>query len=454
MQIRTINPATEEEINQYDLFSESKIQEIINDSQFCFKKWRKVAIEDRAILMNKVADVLEENKKKYATVMTAEMGKTIASSIAEVEKCAWVCRYYAKNAREFLADKMVATDASKSYVSYQPLGIVLAVMPWNFPLWQVFRYAAPVLMAGNVALLKHASNVPECGILIEDIFNLAGFPTGAFSNLLIHNSQVELVINDSRVVAASVTGSEFAGASISSYAGSKIKKTVLELGGSDAYIILEDADLEQATKQCTFSRLLNSGQSCIGAKRFIVVDAVYDSFLDLFTKEMSNSTFGDPLTGVTMGPLARKDLRNEVHQQVLKSVEHGATLHLGGKIPSQIGFYYPATILTNVKPGMPAYSEEIFGPVASVIRVANEEEAIAVANDSRFGLGSCIFTEDVEKGERIAKYEIEAGSCFVNQFVKSDPRLPFGGIKASGFGRELSSFGIHEFVNAKTVYIK
>jgi succinate-semialdehyde dehydrogenase/glutarate-semialdehyde dehydrogenase len=352
-----------------------------------------------------------------------------------------------------LADEEVATEASKSYISYQPLGIILAVMPWNYPFWQVFRFAAPALMAGNVGLLKHASNVPQCALEIEKIFRDAGFPDHAFTTLLIKSDQVKSILDHPKVMAATLTGSGPAGEAVAAQAGSNIKKTVLELGGSDPYIVLEDADLEHAAQQCVESRLLNAGQSCIGAKRFIVVEKVYDDFLHLFKRKMENSHMGDPTKEVDLGPMARHDLRDEVHQQVIDSVEAGARLLLGGMIPESDGAYYPPTILTEVGPGMPAYDEEIFGPVASVIKAKDEEEAIRIANDSIYGLGSCVFTKDVERGERIAKEEIEAGACFVNQYTKSDPRLPFGGIKQSGYGRELSRFGIREFVNIKTVYI-
>jgi len=404
--------------------------------------------------MRKAAILLEERKQVLAETMTREMGKTLNSSIAEVEKCAWVCNYYADHAETFLADETVDTDASKSLIAYRPLGIVLAVMPWNYPMWQVFRFAAPALMAGNVCLLKHASNVPQSALYIEEIFRDAGFPQYAFTALLVSSDMVASLLENKKIKAATLTGSEPAGSAVAAQSGKHIKKTVLELGGSDAYIILEDADIDHAAQQCMQSRLLNAGQSCIGAKRFIIVESVYDQFLEKFSSLMGDAMMGDPMTDVDLGPMARADLRDEVHQQVIDSVAAGAELVLGGHIPESDGAYYPPTIITDVKPGMPAYDEEIFGPVASVIKVSNESEAIRVANDTDFGLGSCIFTNDLVRGERIAKDEIEAGSCFVNQFVKSDPRLPFGGIKTSGYGRELSYYGIREFVNVKTIYIK
>jgi len=452
--ITTKNPATNEVLKEYTLHTSEELNEILIETEKAFQINRKTPIEERSKLMRKAADLLEERKTMLATTMTKEMGKTFASAEGEVEKCAWVCRYYADKGKDFLADEMVESDATKSYISYQPLGVVLAVMPWNYPLWQVFRFAAPALMAGNAGLLKHASNVPESALQIEKIFYDAGFPKYSFSTLLINSDAVKSVLDNSIVKAATLTGSGPAGQAVASAAGQNIKKTVLELGGSDPYLILEDADLDHAAEQCTTSRLLNAGQSCIGAKRFIIVEKVYDQFLEKFKAKMSSAIMGDPMQAVALGPMARFDLRDEVHQQVLDSVSKGAKLELGGTISDSKGAYYPPTILTNVSPGMPAYEDEIFGPVASVIKVNDEAEAIRVANDTAFGLGSCVFTNDVERGEKIARESLEAGCCFVNQFVKSDPRLPFGGIKTSGYGRELSYYGIREFVNVKTVYVK
>ncbi|KPM48420.1 NAD-dependent succinate-semialdehyde dehydrogenase [Jiulongibacter sediminis] len=454
MTIESVNPANNKKLQEYTLLTDEQAERKLKQSEQVYKIWRKTGFSERSKLMLKAADVLNTNKEKYALMMTREMGKTLASSRAEVEKCAWVCRYYAENAETFLHDEKIQTDASRSYVSYQPLGVILAVMPWNFPFWQVFRFAAPALMAGNAAVLKHASNVPGSAALIQEVFDEAGFPKGLFTNLWISSKQVEKLIENPIIKAVTLTGSEKAGASVAAKAAQHIKKAVLELGGSDAYIILEDADLDLAAKQCTESRLLNTGQSCIGAKRFIVLDEVYEEFLLKFIEQMLESVTGDPeKEETTMGPMARTDLRDELHEQVMKSVEKGAEIQIGGEIQDLTGAYYPATILTNVKPGMPAYEEELFGPVASVIKVKDEAEAIQVANDSKFGLGSGVFTKDLSRGERIARYELEAGSSFVNQYVKSDPRLPFGGIKTSGFGRELSHHGILEFVNTKTIYI-
>jgi succinate-semialdehyde dehydrogenase/glutarate-semialdehyde dehydrogenase len=366
-----------------------------------------------------------------------------------------VCDYYAENARAFLSRESVETDASKSFVTFQPIGIVLAVMPWNFPFWQVFRFAAPALMAGNGGVLKHASNVFGCALAIEDVFVRAGFPPDIFRTLLIGSKGVDAVIENPLVKAVTLTGSTPAGIAVARKAGEKLKKSVLELGGSDPYIVLEDADLEAAVSTCVFSRLINSGQSCIAAKRFIVVEAVREQFESMYVEQMRAKKMGDPMQEDTeVGPQARHDLRDELHEQVVKSIEKGARCLLGGEIPAGDGAFYPPTVLTEVKKGMPAFDEELFGPVAAIIPVKDEKAAIAAANDSVFGLGAAVFTEDIARGERIAAEEIEAGCCFVNTFVKSDPRLPFGGVKESGYGRELSHYGIKEFVNIKSVFIK
>ncbi len=452
--ITSINPANGEAIQTYDLHSDQTVETMLDQAQKCWLSWKKVPMSERAQLMRKASDVLKSQKELYARTMTLEMGKTYRSAIAEVEKCAWVCEYYADHAGQFLADEIIETDATKSGICYQPLGVILAVMPWNYPLWQVFRFAAPALMAGNVGVLKHASNVPESALKIQEVFSLAGFPAGAFQTLLINSNQVDAIIKNPIVKAVTLTGSEGAGAAVASIAAKHLKKSVLELGGSDPYLILEDADLEHAAGQCTQSRLLNAGQSCIGAKRFIAVEPVYDEFLELFTQKMQQATVGDPMKEVDLGPMARTDLREEVHAQVQKSVKMGAKIILGGKLPSGPGSFYYPTILTDIEPGMPAYHEEIFGPVASVFKARDEEDAVRIANDSSFGLGACVFTQDIKRGEDIAKNKLNAGCCFVNAFVKSDPRLPFGGINRSGYGRELSHLGIREFVNTKTFYIQ
>ena len=382
------------------------------------------------------------------------MGKPVSQGIAEIEKCASVCEYYAANAATFLGDQLIETDASKSFVSFQSIGVVLAIMPWNFPFWQVFRFLAPALAAGNCGVLKHASNVPGCALAIEDVVHQAGFPEDVFQTLLVSSTMVEKIIENPLIQAVTITGSTNAGKQVAQKAGSLIKKTVLELGGSDAYVILEDADLEKAAELCVNSRVINSGQSCIAAKRFIVVKSVQKEFTRLFLSKMKAKKMGDPLNAATdIGPQARTDLRNELHAQVKQSIKKGAKCILGGEIPKGKSAFYPPTILTKVKPGMPAYDEELFGPVAAIIAAKDEADAIHIANYSNFGLGAAVFTKDKEEGEKIAATQLQAGSCFVNAMVKSDPRLPFGGIKQSGYGRELGLFGIHEFVNIKTVFV-
>jgi succinate-semialdehyde dehydrogenase/glutarate-semialdehyde dehydrogenase len=428
---------------------------IISLADKTFKTWKLFSFTHRAGLMKNAAEVLRQNSEEYSGLMTMEMGKPIAQSRAEVEKCAWVCDYYADNAEEFLKDEIIKTEASKSFVSYQPLGVILAVMPWNFPFWQVFRFAVPNLMAGNSGILKHASNVSGCAIAIEDVFRKAGFPENLFSTILVSSNNISNVISNNLIKAVTLTGSVPAGKSVASLAGSLIKKTVLELGGSDPYIILDDADLKAAAESCVNSRLINAGQSCIAAKRFIIVESVYDEFKKLFVDYMSNKKMGDPMNEANdLGPQASHQLRDELHDQVLRSVKMGAKIILGGKIPDDTGAYYPPTVLRNVKPGIPAFDEEIFGPVAALIKAKDEVEAIELANNSIFGLGAAVFTKDKVKGEAIAKEKLNAGCCFVNDLVRSDPRLPFGGIKESGYGRELSPFGIKEFVNIKTVCVK
>lgn len=453
--IVSINPTTGEKIKEYEEMTPEEVSKILEKCHVEFKKWRKVPFSERKKLMLQAAKILRENKDSYAKMLTLEMGKIFKDAIGEVEKCAWVCEYYAENAEEILKPEIVKTEATKSYVAFQPLGVILAVMPWNFPYWQVFRFAAPALMAGNVGVLKHASNVPGSALIIEEVFRKAGFPEYAFKTLLIGSKQVAAVIENDIVKAVTLTGSTPAGKAVASKAGEMLKKTVLELGGSDPYIILEDAENEGAVMTCVNSRLVNAGQSCIAAKRFIIVESKKDSFVERFVESMKFMEMGDPFNPSTnVGPQARHDLRDELHKQVQKSIEMGAELLLGGFIPEGSGAFYPPTVLDNVKKGMPAYDEELFGPVASIITAKDSEEAISIANDSVFGLGSAIFTKDLARGERLAVEEIEAGSCFINTFVRSDPRLPFGGIKQSGYGRELSYYGIKEFVNIKTIYIK
>ncbi|MCI0601714.1 NAD-dependent succinate-semialdehyde dehydrogenase [bacterium] len=455
MPIESINPATGELIRSYPEMTPQQFNEIIESSHRTFSEWKQTPFSHRAPLMKKAGEILKSKKEEFARMMTLEMGKTVAQGHAEVEKCSWVCDYYADHAERFLTPEIVQTDASKSFVAFQPLGVVLAIMPWNFPFWQVFRFAAPALMAGNSGLLKHASNVSGCALQIEQIFRDAGFPPDLFRALLVAGSRVSAVIEHPHVKAVTLTGSTPAGKSVAEKSGSLLKKTVLELGGSDPYIILEDANLESTVDTCVTSRLINAGQSCIAAKRFIVVESLRKKFEEMFVQKMRAKRMGDPMEpGLDLGPQAKEDLRNDLHKQVQQSIEMGARVLLGAQLPDGKGAYYPPTVLTDVKKGMPAHDEELFGPVAAIISAKDEEDAIRIANDSPFGLGAAVFTQDIARGERIAAEKIEAGCCFVNAFVKSDPRLPFGGIKESGYGRELSHFGIREFVNIKTVYIK
>lgn len=452
--MEAVNPLNGKKIKRYSELTPSKLEKKLKAAHAAFGPWKEKSFSGRAALFKKAAAELEKRKEALARLMALEMGKPLAQGVAEIEKCAWVCRYYSANARSLLETDAIATDASRSYVTYEPLGVVLAVMPWNFPFWQVFRFAAPSLMAGNTGLLKHASNVPGCALAIEDIFSAAGFPTGVFQTLLIGSAEAEKLIGDERIQAVTLTGSTEAGMAIASKAGSLLKKTVLELGGSDPYVILEDANLKKAAGICAAARLINSGQSCIAAKRFIVVRSVEKEFLKFFKAELTSKKVGDPLLEDTdIGPQARVDLRDQLHEQVLESIAKGARCVLGGSKPEGEGAFYPPTILTGVKKGMPAYDEELFGPVAAFITAKDESDAVKKANDSLFGLGAAVFTRNKKRGERIAAGQLEAGSCFVNAQVYSDPRLPFGGIKRSGYGRELGSYGIREFVNIKTVYV-
>lgn len=455
MSLKSINPANGQEIAAYEEMSTDEVNGIITAVNDAFNSWRKTSFSSRGELLKNAAVILLSNKEEFGRLMSLEMGKPYSQSLAEVVKCAKGCEYYADNTEEILADRIIETDASKSYVSHQPIGIVLAVMPWNFPFWQVFRFAAPALMAGNVGVLKHASNVQGCALAIEKIFVESGFPENVFRALVISSKNVESVINNPLVKAVTLTGSTPAGRAVASQSGAALKKTVLELGGSDPYVILKDADLDQAVEACVIGRLLNTGQSCIAAKRFIVVADVLGDFQERLIDEMRVKKWGDPFEeDIDLGPMVDESARDELHSQVVKSIEGGAEVLLGGAVPDNPGAYYPATVLGNVRPGMPAFDEELFGPVAAVIAAENEAEAIKLANQTPFGLGAAVFTSDIKKGEKIASEELEAGSCFVNDFVRSDPRLPFGGIKASGYGRELSSNGILEFVNSKTVYIR
>jgi succinate-semialdehyde dehydrogenase/glutarate-semialdehyde dehydrogenase len=454
MTIKAINPATGEVIATYEEPTPAAVNKIIDEVHEAFLAWRRQSFVDRAEPMRKAAEILRAEAQEFARLMAREMGKPVRDGVAEAQKCALACDFYAENAARFLAREPIATEARNSFVAFNPLGVVLAIMPWNFPFWQVFRFAAPGLMAGNTAVLKHASNVPGCALAIEDILRRAGFPDNVFRTLMIGNRQVDAVIEHPLVRAATLTGSGTAGRAVARKAGELLKKTVLELGGSDPYLVLEDADLELAATVCTKGRLVNSGQSCIAAKRFIVIDTVRADFEERFVKRMAAPKMGDPLQQDTeIGPLARHDLRDSLHHQVEASIARGAKCLLGGKIPDGNGAYYPPTVLTHVRKGMPAYEEELFGPVAAIIPVKSEDEAIATANDSSFGLGGAVITRDRTRGERIAAELIDSGCVFVNENVKSDPRLPFGGVKESGYGRELSAYGIKEFVNIKSVYV-
>jgi len=450
-----INPATGETLATYPEIDAKAMRAAIAKGHRAWQRWRTVPIADRAIPLHATARILRERAGEFAALMAREMGKPVAQGKGEVEKCAWVCEYYADNAETFLASEMVRTDASRSYVAYRPIGLVFAIMPWNFPFWQVLRFAAPALVGGNGALLKHAPNVPGCALAIERLLREAGFPEGLFQTLMISVAQARAVIRHKHVAAVTLTGSTAAGKAVAKEAGARLKKCVLELGGSDPYVVLADADLDLAIEACATSRLINSGQSCIAAKRFLVVEPLRAEFERRLVERMKRVRMGDPLTAeVDIGPQARADLRDALHDQVQRSVAAGATVLLGGKVPDGPGFFYPPTVLTDVKKGMAAYSEELFGPVATVIPVKNAKAALRVANDTAYGLGAAVFTTDVAEGERIAADELEAGSCFVNAFVRSDPRLPFGGIKESGHGRELARHGLLEFQNAKTVYVK
>ena len=453
MAIESLNPATGEVLETFREIGREDVERMLAAAHAAFLEWRDARYAARAKNMRQAATILRTRKLDYARLMTLEMGKPIVQGEAEIEKCAWTCEYYADHAEALLAEQPRQTDASRSYVRFDPLGVVLAVMPWNFPFWQVFRFAAPALMAGNAAVLKHASNVPRCALTIEEIFRDAGFPRGLFATALVGSSAVPALIADRRVAAVTLTGSDHAGSQVAQHAGRELKKTVLELGGSDPFIVLADADLPAAASTAADARLVNSGQSCIAAKRFIVVEAVADRFLDRFVQELRSRRVGDPLAPETqVGPQARVDLRDALHRQVEESVKRGAKLLLGGQVPPGKGAFYPATLLTAVDKGMPAFDEETFGPVAAVIRAKDEADAVRLANDSQFGLGASLWTQDRARAERLAA-QVEAGSVFVNGLVKSDPRLPFGGIKRSGYGRELSEYGIREFVNIKSVWI-
>lgn len=454
MTIETINPTTGQLIRSYPQDTPSEVSETLDSVCEAYGSWRETDIATRGALFQGMARLLRERQESLASLMAAEMGKPLREGRSEVEKCAWGCEYYADEAESLLAPQAVATPATRSYVTFRPLGPVLAIMPWNFPFWQVYRFAAPAMMAGNVTVLKHAPSTTGCSLAIEQLFLEAGFPPHVFRSIILENARVAAVIADDRIAAVSLTGSTRAGRAVASEAGAVLKKTVLELGGSDPYLVLADADLEDTVEACATSRLINCGQSCIAAKRIIVVDDVREEFEHRFVERMSRVTMGDPTDeSVDIGPLARHDLRDNLHRQVTESVALGAKLILGGKLPDRPGAFYPPTVLTDVRAGMPAFDEEMLGPAVALVSAADEREGLALANNTPYGLGAAVFTRDAAHGERLAAEGMEAGSCFVNAFVRSDPRLPFGGIKQSGYGRELSGFGIREFVNVKTVYV-
>ena len=453
MPIASINPATGETLRNFSALSAEQIEQKLRLAADTFRSYRHTSFSDRSRMMTRAAEILESEKHELGKTMTLEMGKPLKAAIGEAEKCAWVCRYYAENAERQLADQIVDTNARKSYVRFQPLGPVLAVMPWNFPFWQVFRFAAPALMAGNVGLLKHSSNVPQCALAIEEIFRRAGFPDGAFQTLLIGSDAVEGILKDPRVAAATLTGSEPAGRSVASIAGKEIKKTVLELGGSDPFIVMPSANFDVAVTTAVKARTINNGQSCIAAKRFIVANEIYNQFEERFVSEMKALRVGDPMDeSIDIGPLATPQIRDDLVEQVKKALAGGARVLTGGKKLDGPGNFYEPTVLVNVDPSSPVSCEEIFGPVAMLFRVANIEEAIRLANATTFGLGASAWTNDASEQAKFIE-EIEAGCVFINGMVASDPRLPFGGVKNSGYGRELAEFGIREFVNIKTVWI-
>ncbi len=452
---RSVNPATGETVEEYPLTTPAQLEMALALSTRAFRDWSSLSFRQRAEPLRRAALLLRERSDRLAHRMSMEMGKPLPQGRAEAEKCAMVCEYYADHAESFLAD-VPATLGDRAFVAHRPLGAVLAIMPWNFPFWQVFRFLAPTLMAGNVGLLKHAENVPGCAEDLLTVLSDAGLPTGVMQNLRLPVAALAELIARSEVRAVTLTGSTRAGRAVASAAGTALKKCVLELGGSDPYIVLEDADLGLAVDRCVTSRLLNCGQSCIAAKRFIVVESVLGEFTERVVESMRSKRFGDPIADpdVDLGPMAREDLRDDLHDQVMRSVDRGTKVSCGGTIPAGPGWFYPATVLVGVEPGSPAYSEETFGPVASIISAKGEEDAVLIANDTCYGLGAAVFTRDIDRGERIARDQLEAGCCFVNDFVRSDPRIPFGGIRDSGFGRELAREGIHEFINVKSIVVQ
>jgi acyl-CoA reductase-like NAD-dependent aldehyde dehydrogenase len=451
--IQSVNPATEEVLVTFEPATPEHVEQALSGAQRAFRQWRRTSFAERAELMQRAAAYLRQHKARFGGIITAEMGKPLVEAEAEVEKCAWNCDYYAEHAESFLADEPHTSGASESYVEFTPIGIVLAIMPWNFPFWQVMRFAAPALMAGNTAILKHASNVPQCALAMAEVFQESGFPHEVFQTLLISGPEATRLIADQRIAAVTLTGSDHAGSQVAAAAGGAIKKTVMELGGSDAFIVLDDADLEPAVATAVRARYQNTGQSCIAAKRFIVVDAVFEAFQERFVEAVRELRMGDPTDRSTqLGPLARDDLRDTLEQQVRDSTAQGATVLVGGARRQGRGYFFEPTVLSQVRPDMPASCEEVFGPVAALLKVRDADEAIQVANESPYGLGANLWTADLDRARCLAR-DIEAGQVFINGMVASDPRLPFGGVKRSGYGRELSSYGIREFVNIQTVWI-
>ncbi len=451
MEFKSFNPYTNREVGRYQECSKKEMFTVLEKADSAFQEWRKVSFSEKATLMIRAGKILRSNADEYARMITLEMGKPITEARGEINKCAWVCDYYAENAAAFLKDELIETDAQKSLVRHDPIGSVLAIMPWNFPFWQVFRFAAPTLMAGNTGILKHAPNVFGCALQIEEVFRKAGFPEGVFQNLILHHDKTEMLISHHSIRAVTLTGSEGAGSAVATLAGKHIKKSLLELGGNNAFIVWEDADIDQAVQTACTARMLNGGQSCIAAKRFILLDGIYDEFVDKFTRAVQQLKAGDPLDDSTqIGPLARKDLADQLHQQVQVSIKKGAKLLCGGQ---QDNCYYEPSVLGDVKPEMPVFDQETFGPVAAMVRAHSEEEAFQLSERSRYGLGVTVCTTDTDKALLMAN-RVSDGAYFINELVKSDPRLPFGGTKNSGYGRELSRDGMMEFINRKTVYLK
>jgi succinate-semialdehyde dehydrogenase/glutarate-semialdehyde dehydrogenase len=454
MKIKSVNPTTADILNEFDELTKQQINEILEKNQQAYSDWKETSFTQRKILLKKAAGILRNHKDHYAKLITKEMGKPLKQAKAEVEKCTWVLDFYAHHGEQYLTDEKIETDAYQSLIRYKPLGTILAIMPWNFPFWQAFRCAAPALMAGNTMLLKHSSNVPQCSLAIEEVFSTAGFPSDVFTSLLIGSEKASKLISDKRIAAVSLTGSTFAGSNVASKAGAHLKKVVLELGGSDPFIILDDADLKFTIPHAILGRIQNNGQSCIAAKRFIVSHKLYDRFCKSLTNQVNQLTMDDPLlTSTELGPLIQPEAVQQIHRQIQQSISKGATLLTGGKIPKdKPGFFYPPTILANVKKGMAIYDEETFGPVFALIIANSDKETIHIANDTPYGLGASIWSSSSDHAKHIAQH-IHTGNLFINEIVKSDPRLPFGGIKKSGYGRELSYHGIREFVNVQTLYI-